>query len=383
VSGKRQADDGDEFENRARRLLGALLPHRQYQEALARFDEFASSAVPARRCLDDLPADDGRFAFDRDDDDDDGDAHVQALMIVGPSGTGKSSLLTAIGRRPEFRDDFEGLDGDVRPIVRLDVPDLPTPKEVVREICAKLHSPAPKGWTRGQVSRRLRELFRDVGLRYLQMDEAHVFVQNLTARQIVVNARFLKFMLISCRVPIILAGEEPLEELLRHKALERRMQAPIRLGPYLWGSMDEVQEWMALAGSLAEGLGFANSSLCGDVDLAMRLYLDTGGIIGLLAKRIVEAGRFVRSASAADLGNAHFSMAWRRWARSRDAVAKDPFAIVEAAPSSLDEDPYSVGPERLKALWTERFHSMTAEDASVRTRRGRRDRNTSAAGFGR
>jgi hypothetical protein len=382
VSGEPLAGGDDAFESKARRLLGALLPHRQYEDALARFDEFQLSASHGSRRADAAVADDGQFAFDRDDDVE-GDAHVQALMIVGPSGTGKSSVLTAIGQRPEFRDEFGGPDGDVRPIVRFDVPDLPTPKEVVREICGKLHSPAPKAWTRGQVSRHLHKLFRDIGLRYLQMDEAHVFVQNLTARQIVVNARFLKFMLVSCRVPILLAGEEPLEELLRHKALERRMQAPIRLGPYLWGSMDEVQEWMALAGSLAGYLGFEESSVCGDVDLAMRLYLDTGGIIGLLAKRITEAGRLARNASAADLEKAHFSMAWRRWTRQRDAIARDPFAIIEVRPTELHGDPYTVTSDQLKALWVGRFHDMAPDDASAKTRRGKRDHAKSAAGFGR
>ena len=370
------------FESRARRLLGALLPHRQYEDALSRFEEFQLSAASSHSRAATPAPDDGQFAFNSEDDDD-GDAHVQALMIVGPSGSGKSSVLTAIGQRPEFRDDFEGLDEDVRPIVRFDVPDLPTPKEVVREICAKLHSPAPKSWTRGQVSRHLRDLFREVGLRYLQMDEAHVFVQHLTARQIVVNARFLKFMLVSCRVPIILAGEEPLEELLRHKALARRMQAPIRLGPYLWGSMDEVQEWMALAGSLAEDLGFKDASLCGDVDLAMRLYLDTGGIIGLLAKRITEAGRFAQHASAADLTKAHFSLAWRRWVRQREAIATDPFAIIDARATDLDGDPYSVGPDQLKALWISRFHAMAPDDTSAKTRRGKQVPSKSKAGFGR
>lgn len=381
MTADRDVDRDRDFELRARRLLSVLLPHRQYEDAMARFGEFQLSASPRYDDPEDVTPDDGQFGFDRDDDD--GDAHVQALMIVGPSGTGKSSVLTAIGRRPEFHDEFSGLDGDVRPIVRLDVPDLPTPKEVVREICAKLHSPAPGSWTRGQVSRHLRDLFREVGLRYLQMDEAHVFVQNLTGRQIVVNARFLKFMLVNCRVPIILAGEEPLEELLRHKALERRMQAPIRLGAYLWGSMPEVEEWMALAGSLVEQLGFEESAVCGDVDLAMRLYLDTGGIIGLLAKRITEAGRFALAAGARDVELGHFSLAWRRWAAQRDSIARDPFAIVEARPTIMEGDPYSASADQLKALWTLRFYSIEPADASAKTRRGKREKAARDTSFGR
>lgn len=362
------ADDG--FEQRAHRLLNALLPHRQYEEALARFEEFKVSAGSCNGGVGVPEQEDGGFAFDLDDDNY-GDAHVQGLMIVGPPGTGKSGILTAIGRQPEFCNDFSSDDEDVRPIVRINVPDLPTPKEVVREICAALRSPAPRSWTRGQVARHLHNLFGDVGLRYLQMDEAHVFVQDLTARQVVLNARFLKFMLVSCRVPIILAGEEPLEELLRHKALQRRMQAPIKLGPYLWNSMDEVQEWMALVGSLAEHLGFNESLVCGDVDLAMRLYLDTGGIIGLLAKRITEAGRFARFASAVDLEKAHFSSAWSRWARHQTSIARDPFAILEKRPTMLADDPYTVGADQLKALWIGRFHNVAPEGLAAKTRRGK------------
>lgn len=368
MTASRPKQVGD-FDRLAAGLPGLLLPHRQYSEALDSLREFELTARPSYDAATDIEGDELGLAFDENDDEA-GDSHVLALMIVGPSGTGKSGILDTITRRPEYASKFAG-DCDLRPLLRLDVPDLPTPKEIVREICAALRSPAPGRWTRGQVARHLRQLFRDVRLRFLLMDEAHVLVEGLTARQVVKNARFLKFLLVSCRAPIILAGEEPLEELLRYRALERRMQPPIRLGPYVWGEFPDVQEWMGLAGGLAAHLGFDGGAVSADFDLAMRLYLDTGGIIGLLAKRLTEAGRLVHGRGGGDLSLDALSRAWRRWGAPRAGVAADPFAIIEGAPSAARDDPYAASPALLQELWTDRFHPGAAEtDGSRPTRRG-------------
>lgn len=373
----------DGFERRAARLLDLRLPHRQFVDALAQLREFEETAAPSYEEADEACDDEDGFRFDGDDDGA-GDAHVQAVLIVGLPGTGKSGMLDDMEARPEYRSDFGRDDGDLRPLLRLDVPDLPTPKEVVREICEQLRSPAPGKWTRGQVARHLRKLFRDVGLRFLLMDEAHVLVEDLTARQVVVNARFLKFLLVSCRAPIILAGEPPLEDLLRHKALERRMQAPIRLGPYVWGTFQEVEEWMGLAGGLADHLGFANATVCTDADLAMRLYLDTGGIIGLLAKRLVEGGRLAHADGRADISRRDLSRAWRRWRATSGSVALDPFDIGEASAAAIREDPYAADADLLKELWKARFHPAVQNPANSRpTRRGGRGAKDSTKGFGR
>jgi len=372
------------FEKRAAGLLRLRLQHRQFDDALAALREFEGTATPSYRNADVEAEDEQGFRFDDDDDDDTGgDAHVQAVMIIGPPGTGKSGLLDDMESRPEYKSDLGG-DDDLRPLIRIDVPDFPSPKEVVREICAKLHSPAPGKWTRGQVARHLRELFREVGLRFLLMDEAHVLVEHLTARQVVINARFLKFLLVSCRAPIILAGEPPLEELLRHKALERRMQAPIRLGPYVWGTFPEVEEWMGLTGGLAEHLGFADSALCTDLDLAMRLYLDAGGIVGLLAKRLIEAGRLAHTDGRNDISKSDFEQAWRRWRGGGSRVAADPLKIAEASAAAAWENPYAAKAELFQELWTAPFHPNAQSEATGRpTRRGSHGPKNANKGFGR
>lgn len=361
------------FEERASSLLDLLLPHRQFEEAIARYHEFDASAAPDYWSTAPFDDDDRSFRFTDDDDELDGDSHVQALMAVGPPGTGKSGFLKWIARLPHHASVFGKPDGDIRPLISLDVPDPATPKEVVREICTKLRSPPPVSWTRNQISRHLRKLFRDVRLRYLQMDEAHVLAHDVTARQQRGNARFLKFMLVSCRVPIILAGEEPLESLLQDRALARRMQAPIRLGPYQWGQESEVEEWLGLTQSLAARLGFEDSPLMTDFKFAMKLYLDTGGVIGLLAKRLVEAARFATREGSAELRADHFATAWQRWDRSKRAIAVDPFKITATNLRRSPENPYLASTTELKMLWFKRFHSTPQEDASRLTRRSKRE----------
>lgn len=363
------------FEGRADALRKLLLNHRQFRTAVERFETFDLSASQPHRAeyllssgdTDSIHSDDD--GADPDGDDEGGDAHTRLLMIIGPSGAGKSSFLNWIGKRPELKSDLTGADGDIRPTIRINVPDLVSPKELVREICARIGAPYPKSWSRMEIARYLCKLFGDLKVRYLLMDEAHSFADKLTPRQVSMNARFLKFMLVRCRVPIILAGEEPLEDLLDEKALRRRTHAPIRLGPYSWGKRSHVEEWLALTTSFAEELGFEGSAITEDVHFLMRAYYDTGGIIGLLAERMIEAGRIALGEGSSQLKGPHFARAWIDWSDDTGGVCVDPHKILPDGKGTIVGNPYKATPKQFKALWRSRFAAVEQPDASRLTRR--------------
>jgi hypothetical protein len=197
-----------------------------------------------------------------------------------------------------------------------------------------------------------------------------VALQGETCERIArISARFLKWMLVSVRVPIILAGEEDLETLLGHGALKRRTHGVIKLQPYPWGDYEDVKEVMGIAGMLAGHLGYPEAGVGTDVEQAMRLYYDTGGVIGLMAKRIVEAARLANAAGSKTLTAEHFSKAWREWEREQVKVIPDPLAILERKERTADGDPYLVETSQLKKLWLSRFIDVEQDDSTRLTRR--------------
>lgn len=379
MTGKLPAPPLSTFDERARQLLDLLLDHSQFASAMKRFEEFERSAPPRyQTALGDL--DDRGLSFDEAEEDADDGTGTHLLMIIGRAGTGKSGILRRIRNCPTRQSCYGGLDQDRRPVVNIKIPDLPSPKEVVRELASTLNAPIPRGFTRGEISRLLRNLFRDLGVRQLQMDEAHVLVEGCTPRQILINARFLKFLLVSCGVPIVLAGEEPLEVLLDHRALRRRCDTPIRLQPYIWRDTAVVEEWSGLAMNFARRLGFEEEDV--SLDLAARLYLDTDGVIGLLAKRMIEAARRAHAASES-LAQRHFSDAWRAWVAPAASVSSSPFALVEGSGQQFDNDPYAADTKAFVKLWADKFSvpGQAVDTAKPTRRRGRSERTQ--RGFGR
>lgn len=376
--------NSDPLARRAKNVLRLLTPHRQYNNAMAAFDRFDELAVTETLQNQTGASANAPFSFKGGEDhDDEDDANTSCLMIIGLSGTGKTGILRSIRDKPALAKVLGGQDGDIWPVVTITVPDNPTPKELVRALCASVNAPAPKDWTMGQVSRSLIFLFEGLQTRYIEMDEAQVFVENLTPKQVSQNARFLKFLLVSIGVPIVLAGEPPLEKLLEYGALRRRTQNVIRMGPYVWGLQSEVTEFIAIASTLATELGFAEAEGVRDPKNAMRFYYDTRGVIGLMAKRLIEAAYLAKEEGSEALEIRHLSGAWLNWERQSAIVAEDPFMVTNESADLKGQNPYCAEAAEFKELWRLRFHPPATPMESGRQTNRHSNRSNKERSFGR
>lgn len=365
------------------RVKALLAPHAQYEAGLKRLLKIVQASPPASS----LPANDSEideddhaldFSTDSEpdldlDEDVSPSGDKSLLIIQGAPGTGKSRLLETLDTMEGFKSE-KGRYGDKRPVVRINVPEDPTPKSVIAELCGELRLPIPKKATRRELLSLLRTQLPKFGVRVLELDEAHVFADEVTEKKLKINARFLKFLSIHSPVPIVLAGEEPLKALLSYPALFRRMYPPIQLHPYGWGLRTDVAEFRVLIKHIEKAVQMPEMSepRLTDLDIASRLHFASRGIVGLLGKLFIEAADIARNEAADCLSCEHFAKAWDDWQKVEVFVTDDPLKIIEM--DQQDLNPFRCDLEEFKKLWKARLNeaALNAADTSGSTGRGKR-----------
>jgi len=365
--------------------------HIQFAVAMTRLKELLASATPIERLDDDheakLTIDQAAPDFDFVDADalEVGDARGSCVLIVGESGTGKSNLISSFAQLPELRSIIgKGLQ-DFRPLVPLEMPDNPTPKAVITALHVALGGKPLSNWTRNEAFRELRNLLAGQRTRVVLFDEAHVVAEGKgrTEADVMRMARFFKFLLVTCKVMVVLAGEGPLEKLLDYGALRRRMVAPVRLRPYGWGEAEETNEFRTLVRKVEETIQLPEPSNLWDWDMAARLYYESRGVVGLMAKQVKEALRIAIRNGDTRLDFSHFADAWEDWEKKTVKVSSKPFEIRKSVRGYDAANPYACDQQGLEALWARRFDPKAppATNGPAPRRRAGTRRTTKVKGF--
>lgn len=213
---------------------------------------------------------------------------VRNLVVIGESGCGKTSLARSFCARYPRQHLFERT---VTPVVLIEVPSVGTVGSLARQILEALGDPFPeKGRVIDQTA-RIRLLVKNSKTEMLVLDEAqHVYDRGQSKSQYA-TADWLKNLLNSIEIPVVLLGIPRLENLLRvNVQLRRRFSAPLILS---LGNPDEPQFLEASFDVLNALLPVLPLPLSrGDMsvqELTRRIYYATDGRVGYLKKLLAAA----------------------------------------------------------------------------------------------
>ena len=184
-------------------------------------------------------------------------------------------------------------------------------------------------------------------------------------------ARCIKFLLNTCRVPIILVGEGPLAEIASYDALRRRTAGLIDIGAYNWSSKDEHIEFLDCLDQLDEALDFPElSGLAENEDLAARLYLASRGQIGLVVKYLSAALKSALLAGKNKITLDHLAEGYLEFAKEKRKVANSPAKIRPTRATS--KNPFKLPKKGFDALWAEVFSEESQDDSRIMLRQRRK-----------
>lgn len=231
----------------------------------------------------------------------------RALLLLGQSGAGKSTLLDCY--RAEFphvtfesvkadpgravglsQAQVKGLrHADLKRVVYIEINKQVTQRSLSADLLGAFGLQAPRDWTANDVIERLAALVVEMGTELILIDEAHYVVRERNEEFTSDMAEFLKSLLNKVNAQIVLAGLPKLRDLRGHRQFWRRLEPDANLVPYDWQTLHGRVEFMTILAKFEELLGLPEASNLIDHEIAKRLYVATGGEIGILSKYLSQA----------------------------------------------------------------------------------------------
>jgi hypothetical protein len=215
----------------------------------------------------------------------------RGLIVSGPSGTGKSTSITQLGKK--FQIDVERRNPGLRdriPVVYLTVPPNATPKMLATEMAVFLGLPVADRDSAQSVAHTVASVMRRVGTGMVLVDEIHRL--DLYTRQGKNASDQLKYFFDTISATFVYAGLD-LEETGMFSGVRGRQIAgrfiPINTGPFTHRTAEAKRDWAKLVATMEQGLRLHRHQPGTLLALAPYLHARTGGMIGSLDQLIHEA----------------------------------------------------------------------------------------------
>jgi hypothetical protein len=205
-------------------------------------------------------------------------AEPPCLLVVGPTGAGKSTLVATYAREHPAVLTESGI---TYPVVRATIPTPATIKALAMVLLAALGDPRATSGTVGSMTYRLTHYFRDCKVELLILDEVQYF-RDRDNRRVLENAsNWLKTLIKETGVACVLVGlQGEAEEVVRlNPQLARLFGEPHVLLPFAWEERrpETVREFVAFLALVEEALPLPERPALAALPMARRLHTASGG----------------------------------------------------------------------------------------------------------
>jgi type II secretory pathway predicted ATPase ExeA len=307
---------------------------------------------------------------------------AQARLVCGHSGSGKTTLAECVVERYPV---VSSPDGDVRPVVHVELAEATTKKAMVSAIFAAMGYDNRTRLTANEIIEEIADKVERLGVKMILIDEAHHLTHGRELRPI---TEFLKSLLNRIRCNIVLVGLPELQEMRREEQFDRRLRPDLALAPYNWEKWEERLQFFAVLARFERLLGLEKPSNLASEKNAARMYVATGGHIGIVVKYLVAAlelalrkdDKRISTRLLADIhASWHPSAMPPKTLNFSAAASPASDATLEEAESAVGRpcidsatNPFACTFEKLNEIWEQRQAIfIIEEDKRLRTRRGR------------
>jgi hypothetical protein len=295
------------------------------------------------------------------------------LMLTGAPGAGKTTLLRQHKR--QF-DDVRDEDGLRITAVLAEMPSPCTKKGVVEAIFRAMRHEVPRDWNSADIIEEIANLVQKHHTLLIMLDEAdRIFGVDTDA-----VAKFLVSLLNVVKAQFVLAGAPRILNLNTGYGLERRTEEDIVLTPYRWDTSEGQRNFRALLEVFDIRLGLGAPVGLKEFDLARRIYVATGGHVGIVSKLLVATlRRAAEGGRAFDrklLGEVWMDL--RRKDVEQEAIDFDCDVLLKPAkpqPSvPASQNPFLCKSDKVKDIWVAQIEAaaQAAADAEAQRRARRR-----------
>jgi Bacterial TniB protein len=233
----------------------------------------------------------------------------KGLMVSGPSGTGKSTSITQLGKIHQVDVERRAPRGAGRiPVVYIIVPPDATPKNVAIEIAAFLGLPYSSHENPHFITHSVASVLRKVGCSMILVDEVHRL--DLRTRKGAAASDELKYLFDSVSATFVYAGLDLAENGMFTGTRGRQLASRfITLDTTAFGyaTDKEKADWRMLVATLEGALRLHRHKPGTLVDDAAYLHERTSGMIGSLDQLIHEAANDAIADGTEKITRAHLT----------------------------------------------------------------------------
>lgn len=210
------------------------------------------------------------------------------LAILGESRTGKTRSLECFeSKHLRFRVE----DGLKVPILKIKVQSKPTVKGLVTELLHGLDDPLyNQRATENEKTHQLKCQLRNAETKLIFLDEFQHFIDQGTNKIQHHVTDWLKMVVDDTRVGLVVAGlPSAMSVISKNDQLVRRFQAPAILKRFDWRIQHDQNEFRSILFNIQKNLKEFSMPEMDSEDMALRMYVASGGLIGYVIKILREA----------------------------------------------------------------------------------------------
>lgn len=207
------------------------------------------------------------------------DADVgDAFFIEGETGSGKTWLIDFFCRRSPFANK-ELTERSIRPVIRLKVPGVCTPKQFCVDMLKCLEDPLPEKGTYTQLKARVIALFRECQVQLVLLDDLQDIPLKRSARGVENIVSCIRdFIDETCALFVMLGNRTAAVVLDSNSQLRKRAAYRLQLKYFDLREVSRLAEFKKLMSQLDSWLPLAESSCITDGLIMGRIFCATNGI---------------------------------------------------------------------------------------------------------
>ncbi|MBU2847293.1 AAA family ATPase [Acidithiobacillus ferriphilus] len=252
-------------------------------------------------------------------------AEPQCMFLTGWTGVGKTSLIEQYLIRCPRKDESDHMRV---PVFHAEIPAKATVKSLATALLDSLGDPAPERGNTVAQGQRLAHLIKRCGVELILLDEFQHLIDNKTKRVVLDVSDWIKYLINSTKVPMILIGMPESEAILEaNPQLKRRFMVRKSLAPFSWRTEDDRLEFRRFLALVEKMLPFDTPSQLADVDLAFPIYIASQGTAANVMTLIKQAARFAIREGEEKLDSGHFARAYERRNIDGDDLPQNPFTV--------------------------------------------------------
>lgn len=253
------------------------------------------------------------------------------LALVGPSRMGKTTLVTHINKIYPPKRNEEGL---IQPIVYCRVPSQPSLRGLAMSLMNGLNDPfdpiikiSGESGERALKARSVK-LIKECGVKAVIFDESQHLTRDPNSKSTYAATEWIKTLIDETNVVLIMAGLNTTTNLFdQNEQLLGRCLSTLKLNRFDWLDSKSQVEFFGVLAAFHERMANFDIPEFYESDLAFRMYVACGGLMGLLSKLLTQLVWDAITEKRLKITIQDFAVAYEKTMRVSDSnVSANPFS---------------------------------------------------------